>query len=142
MLRMEVHTRMTRNDRIATDLDSAQADGALRSWYCYSPEGERRWVLELAGFGTRSYSTREVEAYLTGHQQATTAWAAEVAAGAEREAREPDNSQAAIDARMLANRQLFAKWDREGVVVEDIEPGTPEWDASEVALAEQRRRGL
>lgn len=43
-------------------LDRAMADGLVHGWYCYSPDGRRRWVVEwCAPLSTRVYSTREAE---------------------------------------------------------------------------------
>lgn len=55
---------MIRADRVILALETAQRVGRVRSWYAYAPGDRRgrRWVVELADVGTRSYSTREVEA--------------------------------------------------------------------------------
>lgn len=55
---------MTRADRVIVARETAQRVGRVRSWYSYAPGDRRgrRWVIELAGTGTRSYSTREAEA--------------------------------------------------------------------------------
>jgi hypothetical protein len=43
-----------------TALNRAEREGIVRSWYCYSPDGARRWIVEwVAPLGERSYSSRE-----------------------------------------------------------------------------------
>lgn len=62
---------MARKQRIADDLEAAKADGAVRSWYAYAPgDGWQRWIVEVRGFGSQTFTTQQVEAYLIGHQAA------------------------------------------------------------------------
>lgn len=60
---------MTRTERIHTRLASAEHHGYIRGYYSHAPgDGWRRWVIESAAptLGGRTYSTREVEAFLDG----------------------------------------------------------------------------
>lgn len=53
---------MARPNYIRSALDRAECQGLVRSWYCYAPEGRRRWVVEWsAPLSTRVYSTPEAE---------------------------------------------------------------------------------
>lgn len=66
-------TTTGRNNGIAVALDDLEREDIIEGWYTYSPgDGWRRWV--LAGVpgsglgGSRTFSTREVESFITGAQ--------------------------------------------------------------------------
>lgn len=51
-----------RPNYIRSALDRAERQGIVRSWYCYAPDGRRRWVVEWASpLSTRVYSTSEAD---------------------------------------------------------------------------------
>lgn len=48
---------------IRKTLEAAEDAGLIRSWYAYSPDGRRRWVIEWArGISDRTYWTAEAGA--------------------------------------------------------------------------------
>lgn len=60
-------TNKQRAERITAQLNHIEP--VIGGWYCSNPDGQaRRWV-----FGSRAYTTSEVEAYLEGWQRAAEA---------------------------------------------------------------------
>lgn len=64
--------KRSRADRIHAGLRWAQEKGAIRSYYCSSPDGRRRWVVEGVGFAERVWTTREAEAFVLGVTEGRT----------------------------------------------------------------------
>lgn len=59
---------MNRHDRIANKLARLRDQDRILSWQAQGlPEGTR-WTVEQVGGTTRTYTTREVEAFLDGAQ--------------------------------------------------------------------------
>lgn len=64
----ETRKSISRANSIRRALDHHERRGVVRSWYAYAPGDKRgvRWIVELTGVGTRTFSTRETEALCAG----------------------------------------------------------------------------
>lgn len=63
---MIVIAPMNRHEAIRESLHALQETGQVASWYAYAPGDKGKvWVVETMG-STRSFTTREVEAFILG----------------------------------------------------------------------------
>ncbi len=50
-----------RSNRIAEQLDRLEKDGTISWWYCYSPDGRKRWTVGGHYSNAEIFSTGEIE---------------------------------------------------------------------------------
>ena len=67
------YDKLSRKDRIITDLNIVLSRNDIHGWMLYSPDGRRRWVVNGYGW-ERTFTTADVETWLEGYYQGLETW--------------------------------------------------------------------